>query len=425
MYCDRFIRPVNPDVFHARPLIESEVPTGPRLAYRRTLSEALLGRSDLGSSIFSKQVVRRPSPFACNPSRIHAAAEPKVTFTPSSCRRRLDGPGMVSTEAVSTKPLAIRDEGGFIAALGNDVYAYDVSRGTAPKVCSIARMEGEEFLPSERTISHITVVDPNAGTFVVADTTGQTYPMRVGGYSLEQPQGSGDPVVGLETLDRSTVVIGTEGGRLRIGDLRAKNQQYTQLPFRISALSHRMDSPLVAVGSDHLVAIFDTRKRDKHLVARKGCSSPVTALAWDVNTQSQTLFAAFGGQSPTLTVNDVGASILQRSEKKTHGIVRSILPTHSEAVVTLRDNTQGKCAVMWKYSPEEPSEMPCTQIGAVVDMGGESVYTSPSAGVMGKGEDFFVVAFPKNEAIVLWPLATKPSERPVLDRSGIHPFYLR
>lgn len=429
LYADRFIRTINPNILSWSEPTQTEIPTRAQIAYQRTLSETMLG-VDLTAhpSVFSSPM-RLASPLALSPVRAHAVAEPRLTISSPGCHRVLDAPGIVGGRRGLSRPLTILDERTVIVALANKVYAHNTITARTQELCAIIRREGEDEFEAERTLSHITVLNPDIGEFVASDTTGRIYRMQAEHDVLEEPEGDGDAIVDLVATDRSTLFVGTETGRILLKDARDFTRTNGfHVSQRVSVLSLCKDAPLFAVGSENSVRIFDIRRIGDPVAARNYAGlGPVSALAWGTHSLSKRLFAAFGGESPVITVNDTQGSLQQRCARKTFGVVRSIFPTCTEAFITIRKHPEGKYAVVWEYSPDKVSEtLSCTQIGQAFGGHPRGMFSSPTSAVMGKGEGFIVTAFSEQTVLVLAPLQKRvaQTEQKILDRSG-GPYCLR
>ena len=415
-YPDRFIRPVNEAIFgYSRP-IEADIFTRAQIAFRRTLSGAVLGvDSTSNPSVFSFPTPRS-SPLALDTVRVCTVAEPLITVSGPGSHKVLDLPGIAGGRAGLSRPLAILDDRTFVIALANRVYTYNALAGEARDIHAIVCGEGRE--DSERTLSHVAVINPNAGEFVASDTTGRLYHMHARHDVLEESVGDGDALVRLAATDRSTLFVGTETGRVLLKDTRDfEHTNGFSLHHRVSALSLCKGSPLFAAGSQNSVRIYDIRRlSDPVAKLTYAGRDEVSALAWGTNLLSKRLMVAFGGKTPVITVNDAMGCLQQRCAQKTFGVVTSILTTCTDAFITMRKNPEGKSTVVWEYGSSEG--LSCTQIGATYE--GRAV--TPTSAVLGKNEDFMVTVFSEQEALRISPLYKGVAQAPhtTPDRNVYH-----
>lgn len=107
MSFDRFIRPINQDIFYFTPRKESqtEIPLKSDGQYSRILTRTLLGFDPEATpfpSIFSKQVRRLPSPLEALPLLDLPPEEPRRGLKLGAFQAMLDGPGMSEIVEVPT-----------------------------------------------------------------------------------------------------------------------------------------------------------------------------------------------------------------------------------------------------------------------------------------------------------------------------------
>jgi hypothetical protein len=307
---------------------------------------------------------------------------------------------MKETVEVPTRPVDAFGKMTFVVGLADTIYSTTFSKnglqqGSLP-LCKI---------PETEALTHVSVVDPNTHTFVASDKNGTVYLIQEDRLVGVAPsEGNPDPIVDMFGRERSMITLGRQSGRITQIDLRARRSDKFETQCRPSSFALHPKQPLLAVGSERFMAIFDLRFHSNS-VAVQTTQTPVTSLAW--HRQSQTLFAALGGNEPTLTVNSAQGTLSPLTSLKTHGLVRSILCTYSEGgPAILRDNKQGKCFAMLDWNPSEASLITCTGIRSA-----SSDCLSPSSGAMEIEDNGFLATFPASERLVHCQIQKPRKER--------------
>lgn len=405
MSFDRFIRPFNPNVFSFAPkeYPTTEIPLEADRLYSRILTRTLLGFDpDIRPfpSVFSRPVRHLPSPFDPLPLPDCPPEEPGTSLQLTSIQAILDGVGLKMIEEVPTRPADALGRKMFVEGLANTIYATifskDFSQWQNQEMCKIKGTE---------PLTHLSVVDPNTYTLMAADKGGTLHHIqgnRVVG--VAHPRKALDRVVDIFGRDHSTMTFGTQSGHITQFDLRTQRALEFETKCRPTSLDLHSKKTLLAAGSDRSVAIFDLRFHNRPVVVQEYPSAN-TSLAWD--RRGNTLFAAFGGDEPTLTMNSLEATLSPITTLKTYGVVRSILCTQShEDLVILREHKQGKCFVMLHRDSAQPSKISCTGISNPL-----SECLSPSSGVMETEDNGCLASFASSERFIFCQIQ-KPQKEP-------------
>jgi WD40 repeat protein len=411
---DRFIRPINHDIYWLKQRIHSEheVLTPSKVAYRDRLCEALVGvpfSKARSLSVFSPPIIHKTSLFDQSPW--HEQREPLRTITLYSITptKILDAPGLKET---FERPSRV------VVPLGNDSYMVACSGGihnvdfSGEKSYKVRELYNTQLIP---TLSYITVIDPNtpSPSFVASDTNGQLYHLHGGDTADTIRKGEvNDPIIDLVVRDPSTFLFGNQKKGVSLADFRGKKLTVINFSGELTCFALSPDSLSLATGSNDSIAIFDIRS-SRGPARTRYMNNPVTAIAWQTNESTKTLFAATGGNSPCLIAHDQSNTLYPLCMAKTEGIVRSILCSARDgAIITPRIKSSGDSVVVWKYEQSLRSSLRCTQIGNIPPLRqGESRGNNPSCGAIGKGDESFIVAYPEDELFGYWKLVPPPAKK--------------
>jgi hypothetical protein len=405
MSFDRFIRPINSDIFylHSRS-DEPKIQTVSELEHRDMLTHALFGTTwsqAQSMSVFSPPSTRYCSPFSDSLSPRWPLQIQALKLDSPHPTKVLAGPSLHELSGASSR---------LIAPLKPETYLLSCAKA----IYRIVFRPNGNYEPTEiynarelPTLSHIAALDPATLSMIAADVDGQLHFFERGeGALLARRKDPVDPIIDLFSRDRSSFIFATERRGLALGDIRSRHIALHGTSPHSLCLAGIPGSPCVATGSESGISLFDIQSLERPVWTMQA-NAPATAIALKANRMSKTLLAATGGPTPTLHTFSIGRGPAPLSSTPTFGIVSSILCSKTEGTIITPRQTPFENIVVWEHRESEEPHLLRTSYG------GFCRGDTQCQGAIGEGGQSFILSYPGSECFAYWKLIPPQSPRDV------------